>query len=211
MKILVLSDSLTLPRNNGVEQQLSLEETWPRLLESLGNDVVVTSVGIGSATSEDILYQTQYWTGFSVDAVIVQVGLCDALPRALHRWEVEFVKRIPNAFLKKLIKSSASKLRKLRNITLTKPLDFSSNIEKIRHVFPDALFLSIVDSGDSPSHMPGATENVDRFNCFLRTASKDSFVDLGSLDKKSFMPDHYHLTPFGHRQVANKVKDILNI
>ena len=50
------------------------------LLRGARKDIDVAQVSIGSATSADLLYQCQYWTGFEASVVIVQAGLCDCLP-----------------------------------------------------------------------------------------------------------------------------------
>jgi len=207
MKILVLSDSLTLPRNAKVDQVLNLAETWPRMLAQKHPDWEFAVVGIGSATTEDILYQAQYWTGFDADHVLIQVGICDALPRALHLWEVELLKKLPGKqFWRKVVKRVSVPLRKYRGITLISESGFTLNISKIAAQLNNTSFLPILDDGQSPPHMPTAHRNVCRYNEILSETAGNTLVELGQVPASAFMSDHYHLNPSGHQLVVEAVE-----
>jgi len=205
-KILVLSDSLTLPRNKGGDQVLVHEETWPQLLSSRHDGLEVVSQAIGSATTEDILYQSQYWKGHDADLVIFQVGICDALPRAFRKFELEFIKLLPfHEFWNRITSKVAPCFRKHRSICLVSDCNFSKNLEALNEVFPKCLFLGIVHDSTEPERLPGAYQRIERYNKVLKEVAGAGFVDLSLLPDSALMSDHFHLRPSGHEYIYREL------
>ncbi len=206
-RALVFSDSLAAPRNKGTSQILDYEETWPSLLRAALPDTIVAQVSIGSATTEDILYQTQYWTGFNADVVIFQLGLCDCLPRALYPLEVEFVKGLPCAeFLHKWIAKYSQRLRELRSITWTSEEVFVERVSELKKRFPESYWLSIlVDRENEPVRFPRCVELARRYNGILRDQYGERFLDVRDMKSECFMNDGFHLNAQGQRFIRDRL------
>lgn len=154
-RILIFSDSLALPRNKGADQKLDYEDTWPSRLRNAYPNSRVGQVSIGSATTEEIVYQTQYWTGFDPDLTIFQLGLCDCLPRALRPLELEIAKRLPQSLsIRKWIAKHSRVLRDLRGgITFTDLETFKCRVLTLKKEFPQSVWLSIVVNGSNWSRL----------------------------------------------------------
>jgi len=207
MKLLVLSDSLTLPRNQEADQVLDYDETWPCLLESRNPTLQIARVGIGSGTSSDILYQTRYWTAFNPNHTIVQVGICDALPRAFHLYEVEMLKKLPfGRFVRMWTSKSSRYLRRWRRITLTTKSQFRSNIRQIQQKLPNVIWIGIASKSNDPVHLPGAMKNIREYNSIIENEMNERFISLATLPDTALMSDQFHLTAEGHKQVAKLVE-----
>ena len=146
-RILILSDSLALPREKGELQVLEHDKTWPELLRKRFPEFTIAQSSIGSATTEDIHYQCQYWTIFKPDLVFIQVGLCDCLPRAMHAWEVELAKKLWfGKSLHNFVTKNVQRLRDLRSITLASREEFAERASAIRKLFKNSYWLSITFS-----------------------------------------------------------------
>ena len=152
MRVIVFSDSMALPRDEGSTQQLRYEQTWPYLLQQRMSNLEIIRHNQASATTKDICQQLKYWKKESPDLVIVQVGVVDAVPRSYHSFERRLIfgigKRVK--FVDKVGKFLAPKLRSIRNVTLVSPADFRMNLSSIRESFPKVLFIPILSDGEAP-------------------------------------------------------------
>ncbi len=210
-RVLIFSDSLAAPRNKLPDQILKYEETWPYKLRLEEPDSIVAQVSIGSATTEDILYQTQYWTGFNPDVVIFQVGLCDCLPRALHHLELEIVKQLPYAeSMHKWIAKHSRQLRDLRGIRRTKQDTFLDRVQELKRLYPQSYWLSIlVDEMHPPMNFPGCADSVRQYNRAIEKVYSSRFLDLSDLHSDCFMSDGYHVNAKGHLDIWNRIQNIV--
>ncbi len=206
-RVLIFSDSLAAPRNKGASQVLDYKETWPSLLRSVLPDAEVAQVSIGSATTEEILYQAQYWTGFDADVVIFQLGLCDCLPRALYPLELEIVKRMPFAeALHKWVAKHSQRLRELRAISWTSEEVFAERVSELGRLFPRSYWLSIlVDNEREPVRFPRCAKLTGKYNRILKKYYGENFLDVTNMSSGSFMPDGFHLNGTGHRHLFNRI------
>lgn len=88
MRILVLGDSLPAPRPRRGQP---LETTWPALLRQSGADVDVWQRARPRACSIDVLAEFKLFTDSlsRFDAVVVQTGIVDCVPRPYPRWFIK--------------------------------------------------------------------------------------------------------------------------
>ena len=208
MRILILSDSLSLPREK--PEACSFEDTWPEQIRQTGN--IIHQVSIGGATSSDIYRQCSYHASFNPDVVIVQVGIVDCSPRFLSKTEQQILRKIP-VFGKKLIQVMNKKwIRKIRRLTYTSIELFAKNIHSIIQYFKNSQFIVIgIVPPDSryEDQMPGITRNIFLYNEVLEKA-KASFISLQNMPQKGVMIDHHHLNNLGHKYIAGEIEKILS-
>jgi len=211
-KILVLSDSLALPRNN--PEVCDYVDTWPAMLKN--DDYEVHQVSIGGATSYDLLRQCGYHLSFSPDFVIVQAGIVDCAPRALGRIESDVLNHflLTRKILGRVLPKCNSFLRKHRAIKYTKLNAFKKNIIDLKTKFVDKDFFWI---GIVPPNLnyevklPGITGSVKQYNDLLASQLLDYYISLSDIPESGVMSDHIHLTKFGHEYVCNLIKTKLKV
>jgi len=212
-RILILSDSLALPRKKGESQILAHEKTWSERLRKRFPEFTIAQTSIGSATTEDILYQCQYWTVYDADLVIIQAGLCDCLPRAMHAWEVELAKKLWfGEDLHTYVTKHAQNLRGLRNITLTSREQFAERVSAIKGRFRNSYWLSIIfDKNNTPKRFPQISNNVRVYNNMLRRIYRGNFIDLDEIVTGHFMEDSLHLESKGQELVFERMSEIVEL
>ena len=89
-RILILSDSLALPRNK--PETTVVEDTYPYLLK---NHFEVYQCSIGGGMVEDLLKQSFYFSQFQPDIVILLSGIVDCAPIAYSFREESLFKNTP--------------------------------------------------------------------------------------------------------------------
>lgn len=208
-RILILSDSLGLPRDN--PELCSYEATWPILLKEYGN--LIHQVSIGGATSGELLAQIFYHKMFKPDITIVQVGIVDCAPRFATKYELAILKKmsIAGKWLLKLMNKKS--VRAFRNITYVSPRIFEYNISEIlkRLDNSDLYFLSILPaSADYEQVLPGINTNISKYNRILERVSGERYIDLSTIPLNGVMSDGHHLNAIGHAFIANELLIKLN-
>ena len=101
--IVILSDSLSLPRVDS-DETILLRESYPYLLEKkIGNDMKIINRGIRFATT-DLLQNFQYLFDnlliYSPKTVIIQMGIVDCAPRLFSPLFRSLINRIPNKIIR---------------------------------------------------------------------------------------------------------------
>ena len=180
--------------------------------KSIHGDYTIAQVSIGSATTEEIVYQTQYWTGFNPDLTIFQLGLCDCLPRALRSFELEIVKRLPQSLsIRKWIAKHSRALRELRGgITRTDPELFGLRVDSLKSAFPKSIWLEIlVNADDEPENFPRCVQLAQNYNRAIRQCYGEKFLELTGIGREHFMDDGFHLNREGHGQVWKELRSIV--
>lgn len=86
MRILFLTDSLSLPRVNEEEIVLYEDTYLYKLREEFKESLIVDSA-IGGATIKDLYAQVFYYKSFNPDIVVLQTGIVDCAPRAYKKFE----------------------------------------------------------------------------------------------------------------------------
>lgn len=218
-KILILTDSLALARvGKGEDKHVLYEETWPELLkESLKNDTYdIQRFSMGHASVSDIEKQLKYWRLYRPDIVIFQIGLNDALPRVLHKHELEFCEKYK--FIGTKIKIYVNKFpkffRSMRKITYFNKEEFRVRVSKLHNFFQNAYFIEMIyHKQTEPSHLPSYyKKNIDAFNDVMSHINDIKIIRaneiLNSRDD-TFISDGFHLTAEGHKVIFNEVRDAL--
>jgi lysophospholipase L1-like esterase len=210
-KLLILSDSMTLPRNQNGDFLL-YEDTWPSLLQLDVENIDIMRVGIGSATTDDILYQCRYWTNLKPDYVVIQAGVCDALPRVLHGYELDIIKRLPfSGKIQKLISRHGPCIRRVRKIQKVTKKQFMKNIKKIKEIFPDLYWIGIICHDGVHERLPFAEKYITKYNSILKEIVGLRFIDVSDFHEKYIMGDKFHLNSDGNQVLATRIQETLKI
>jgi lysophospholipase L1-like esterase len=204
-KVLILADSLSLPRLN--PEVCEYEHTWPYLLKK---EYQVHQVSIGGGTISDLVRQIEYHKLFRPDVIILQCGIVDCAPRALGIFELEMIKKIwgVRAMLLPFIKRNSSAIRKYRNKTYTSPSVFLRSLKEIKAAVPTAIFFGIgilPTSSEYERKVPGITQRVDQFNAILANFLKDYFISVSAIDRELIMTDYIHLNARGQKFIYEKL------
>jgi len=209
-KLLVLGDSLTLPRNT--PEACAYEQTWPVLLKQFYE---VHQVSIGGGTVRDIYRQIEYHIAFKPDYVILQSGIVDCAPRALSAFELEVLNKIwlTRKLVLPFVKQNTHFLRKWRNKKYSNPNVYRDFLVKIKKRFSEA---DVYALGILPGNIeyertvPGINDSISLYNRLLRDTFAERFISLDNIDANGVMSDHIHLNKLGHEFVFHSVKARLN-
>jgi lysophospholipase L1-like esterase len=206
VRILILSDSLPLPRVK--PESCFYEDTWPELIRQAN---IIHQVSIGGATSSDLYRQCPYHVSFNPDVVIIQVGIVDCSPRFLTKTEQEVIKKIP-VLGKELIRLMNKRwIRRTRSLTYTRIQLFKNNIQSMIQYFKNSrcIVIGILPSNSQYEHqLPGATKNINLYNKVLEEVGA-SFISLKDIPKHGVMTDHHHLNSVGHKYISDEILRIL--
>ena len=205
MKILIITDSLGLPRKT--PEVVGYNETWVYYLNS---ETTTHQLSLGGGLLRDFIKQLEYLKMFKPDKVIIQLGIVDCVPRALTERENHFVNKF--WILKKIaivyLKYKKKKLRGKRGICYTNEKDFAKGLSLIKKSFKNVFCLSIVKPClVYEEKIPGVRHNVDLYNDILKKTFSENYIDVNDMDGTCIMSDHHHLNTKGHDYVFNKIKD----
>ncbi|MFM7566056.1 MAG: SGNH/GDSL hydrolase family protein [Flavobacteriales bacterium] len=206
MKLLLFTDSLSLPRNT--PETCTHAETWPELLRQQGHEVCLSAMG--GATIKELYRQTFYFQhGTYFDAVIVQAGIVDCAPRFAHQWETKGLQKIPRLGKSLLGLLNTKNVRNFRKITYTKPREFASYVDKFSTAFPCPMyFIEILPALPAyENQLPGVGENIKKYNAILKP-----YAPIGTMDFPSdgLMTDYHHMNAKGHRYLFEQITKQLN-
>ena len=236
-RIVVLGDSLALPRKEGVDN-LNWEETWPYLLErklklkfveieviNCSKRARLMTTLLGHDFKEHILFKDP-------EIVILQIGVVDCAPRIISLKEKAVLNHrlFPSFIRRKII---AYRKRNKREITKQTPL---AKVYTPPRVFESALkqFFSRVDQEYSiqkkrvivlpilanihfmQKSSPNYGDNVLHYNQILQQVSvnvKATFVNIAhsfNRDADNFCSDGYHLNEKGNRSIAEVLSEVIS-
>lgn len=202
-RILVISDSLGLPRENP-DGMVYFNETWPYLLKE---KYQVVHLGIGGATIGQLVDQAAYYRFAKPDIVILQSGIVDCAPRTLTKNEKEFWLNFPliNKLVFRLIYKFPNQIRKIRNISLTPPNEFEAQIIKLKNLFKGipVFALSILEA--TPEYellVPGISARINFYNKLLKKVFEETYIDLVELIEMGICSDYHHLNIVGHEKIS---------
>jgi len=206
MKILVLTDSLGLPRNS--PQIVPLAKTWTFQLTKEFAGADFEFVRIGGATSIDLLKQFNYFKVLNPGLLIVQAGIVDAAPRSLKKWESLFLSQywLTNKFLT-LIRRNSRFLRKIRHISYGDYKQLNQLINKVSDTIK-IIWIGIPTIVDEyEKKVPGINKNVNKFNAFIKGHERIEYIDLSDFNAGDLMSDFHHLTISGNAKLSQRIKD----
>lgn len=198
--IIVISDSLSLPRND--PEWVDIHEAYPSLLAERFKHVL--NVGYGAATSENILWQANYFKSrLFRPIVILNFGIVDCTPRVLNRYE-SFVLKKMNITLPKVM---AAWLRANRLTRKVMPDIFRENCKKIVEInLGKLVVLPIAPASDQfELEVPGIKDSINLYNDILRNIFKNSFCETHLSSDTHMMTDHHHLNLLGHKKVYESI------
>jgi len=206
MRILFLTDSLSLPRVN--EEEIVLyENTYLYKLREEFKDHLIVDSAIGGGTIKDLYQQVFYYKSFMPDLVILQSGIVDCAPRAYKKIERKILVKLK---LINKVKSLTRFLRKNRGYTLTKPKLFKHYILLIKQTFGSTPFysLGILNASDKYEiKVPGIKNNIKKYNSIL--LNQTTYITNNDIPFDAIMNDHHHLNKKGHKMVFEKLSELI--
>lgn len=203
MRILILTDSLSLPRKHNTGE-VFWEEIYTNLLRKEFPNIEFVHLGIGGATITDLLAQMNYYKNLKPDLIILQTGIVDCAPRAFGRIELELIKRL-HVF--RIVKYSFKFLRKYRRVTYTNINIFREALKKFKEIFQDTEFWAIgivPGCSEYDKVVPGVSANIKLFNKTLKSEMK--FIDLENIPRNGILEDFHHLNIKGHHYIYTLLK-----
>lgn len=206
MKILFLTDSLSLPRKYDTGE-VNYEDTYLSLLRNEFREILIVDVAIGGAKITDLLTQCFYYKQFKPDLVFLQCGIVDCAPRSFSLMEKAFIDKFR---LRKITKIFEKKLRKYRNCTYTPKNRFLGSLLSIKKYFENIPFFSLgilQIAEEYEKLVPGIRKNAKEYNEILKKNTE--FIDNEYFPMEGIISDFHHLNEIGHRLIFEKLKNII--
>jgi len=207
MTILFLTDSLSLPREGGLEK-VNYEDTFPFLLKKKFKEDNCIFLGIGGATITDLHRQATYYSGLKPDLVFLQCGIVDCAPRPFRRIETRIINKLKIRFLFDPIKNI---LVKYRNYKFTSLHKFNILTNELNNIFKHSKVYSIgilPSSEEYERKLPGITKAINNYNSILE--SNLLYIDVLDFPRDGFLSDFHHLNKIGHDYIYKKICSIIN-
>lgn len=202
MKVLLLTDSLSLPRSyeNGT---VLWEDIYFNKLRHHFFDIEFILVAMGGATITQLHLTLNYYKETKPDIVILQSGIVDCAPRALGQLEQQIVIKLR---MFRLVHPFIKGLRKIRNITYTKPKEYEETLLKIKNSFPGKPFISIGILPGCEAYdkkVPGVSKRIEQYNAILKQHS--IFIDNRNFPRDGIINDFHHLNEKGHQEIFDRI------
>lgn len=207
MKILFLTDSLSLPRKNSEIEVVTFEQTYIQKLRMAYKDDIIIDCAIGGARITDLQPQCFYYKFFEPDIVFIQSGIVDCCPRPYSKFTAKTVNKIG---LRSKLKKVIFFLRKYRNYTYTTKRKFRVSLLEIKKQFPKSKIysLGIINGVDSYEKIvPGIKKNIKEFNLILK--QNTNYIDTSSIELESLMKDYHHLNSVGHEKLFCMLQNVI--
>ena len=208
MRILVLTDSLGLPRSR--PEFCAFEDTWPILLKNKFRQV--HQVSIGAATTEVLLKQIRYQNAFMPDLAIVQVGIVDCVPRFMSTKELNFTSALGSVGKALRFMLNRKWIRRLRNISFVKVTEFEINLKLLAEELncPVIVIGILPASSDYEKLLPGVVLKISEYNKVLKSnfayyLDTNDFIEIDGI-----MTDHHHLNQTGQHIIYKRLEAILD-
>ncbi|MCO4293117.1 hypothetical protein NF867_09595 [Solitalea sp. MAHUQ-68] len=214
MVIIIITDSLGLPRNN--PEIVKLEETYIELLRTDYKCDKIVNISFGGATIEILSNQFfSYFSCINPDLIIVQSGIVDCAPRALKQWENKVLQSssILRSVYNSVIKKHTKKLRAKRNITYTSIHKFENICNKFYEAYKNKVYwIGIAPaSKEYEFNLPGIALNIRNYNNVLKNVFQNNFLDISNISMDCLMSDHHHINVSGHTYIYHKLKSIIDM
>ena len=206
MRVLLLSDSMALPR----EEFPSEIPCYLDLLKKKFKSFDFYSLSLGKACLPDLVNQyNRYYRYYNPDIVIIHCGIVDCAPRALKKWEQTLVSGLP--LVRKVIYKYREQLRKHRNISYTSKNQFQHMVDYMHTTLGKKLIvISIAPPTESyQEKVIGVAQRIDGYNRVLQNVH--NYVDLSGMPESCIGSDHYHFNGQGHEFVAEKIEKAINL
>lgn len=205
-QIVILSDSLSLPRD--LPEYVDLSFTYPFLLNEKYGGVI--NCGYGAATSEDILWQVNYFKNAKkADLFILHFGIVDCTPRVLTRYESWAIRKLKIRLSSRVV----GFLRKCRVVRKVEPKIFKENCISIKKILDNKIMLvvPIAPAGtEFERSVPGVRDSIIKYNAILRDQFGDAYLHVDLNSEEDIMGDYHHLTANGHKKIFKAIDGVLN-
>ncbi|OAM92789.1 Lysophospholipase L1 [Pelosinus fermentans] len=221
MRILIVTDSLGMPRGN-----VDIENTWTRsFIKEYGGCFEVFTFLKSGLTSNDVISEADQLLGlFKPDIVIFQIGIVDCVRRVLSPNVVKILSRIPiiSKYTREMIRKKHYFLTKIHELKYVGTEQFVANIEKISYIAHKrgivVAFIKIAGPGNALIESTyGVEEDIDLYNQIInmevRKHSNTIFVDPyegQNLRDYLLEEDGYHLNAKGNELVFNSLVSMLD-
>lgn len=207
-RILVLSDSLALPRTNE-GQKVRYEYTYSSLLRESGYSL--HQISLAGGTADKILEQATYFRDVNWDLVVIQFGIVDCTPRPFSKYERALVNLVVTRFpfTKSPILRLAKFLRRTRRKVYTDISEYKSLLNKLHEMFIDrtVVAMPIVAASSLRDSIFGLNDNITLYNEALFDEFSELRIDRIADD--CFVNDGHHLNRLGHAIIFESIKELL--
>lgn len=222
MKILIITDSLGLPRiNDGVIT------SWVELLvEKRRGDIVYTYCFPGLSI-QHLLYQDQpgyrWLSTWKPDLIVIQMGVVDAVRRALNNAERNLLKKAPKYIMgvaRKILSGNHYRLSKARDIHLGSIEDYTFFINDLKkNAGCPIVFIKIAPPGKRMrENTHNAESDIKRYNDAIESFADETFLFLDPYRNDEMdsllLEDGHHLNREGvmkvFEAVNNAIEDIMS-
>jgi|RhiMetdeSRZDD1v2_1073273.scaffolds.fasta_scaffold309969_2 acyl-CoA thioesterase I len=230
MKVVILADSLALPREE-VGGERCFEATYPFVLHELlrrkfgASSPMVIERGMRLRTVEAVLTDWhEQVTLRNADVVVVHVGVVDCAPRIFLRRENAFISKRPSWIREPILKFVHDYRRQIiqKRPRVYVPLPrFQRHVEEVtqkarKSDLLSLVYVNIVEPPDSTEYRsPGFQQNVQRYNQVLLSQASQPRVTLidfnrsisqqGGSDKLT--TDGVHLNESAHQILAQQLEN----
>jgi acyl-CoA thioesterase I len=232
MKIVILADSLVMPRYKEIPYDVTYGYLLDHSLKKIyrENAPMVMEHGMRARTILDVARDWfELVTLKSPEIVILHIGIADCAPRLLLQKEHEFVDRIRpiklrNKFLDYLSENRRRLITLFPNRVYVPFAIFKERFNKIIKLAETngvkrLIVINILRPTDELEFKsPGFKKNVDLYNAFLYQSSIDrpmiSFVDLDKVitengGVEALTTDGIHINPQGHALLAGHLQTLI--
>ena len=206
-KIVILSDSVALPRNTS-NGSVQWEDTYIHKLRIGYHQYEVINISIGGASIKDLRNQVNYYKILKPEIVVLHCGIVDAAPRAFGRIEIELIKKMK---LFRFTKPFVSFLRKYRAHHYASLRKFEKTLNEIKKEFAAQRFIGVGIVPSQPGYekrLPGITDFIANYNEVLR--SNTEYVSLEQMPLNGVLEDYHHINKIGQAFIYEQVTRILN-
>ncbi len=201
MKVLFLTDSLSLPRGSDGEV-VKYEETYISLLRKKNPEMTIVDCAVGGATIWDLFKQSYYYKFFEPDIVILHCGIVDCAPRAFTKFEQKILNKLGLR-----PKGLTRFLRKYRGLKLTPIKKFEKLALRLKRQFEDLPVFAVgilPASSQYEQKVPGIAKSIEIYNHVL--SSQFRFIDNSDFPMEGILSDHHHLNAIGHLEMLKRIK-----
>lgn len=218
--IVILSDSLSLPRSDDLNI-ITLEQSYPFLLQQkIGNNFNIINRGIRFTTTNslvDFQYLFDNLIIYSPRKVIVQMGIVDCAPRLFSSFFRKLINRIKNEKIRNAIilpfKKNRKFFTKYFKIRMVSKSNFKKNIQQflrtMKNLNIDVTLVNIPYTNKKNSNKSyGFNESIKDYNNLILDLKKDNKFHLIDINKESIsqrilVDDGIHYNKNGCNIVAN--------
>jgi len=205
VKILILTDSLSIPR----EEFKEWEKLYISLLKKRFPNLEFIYFAFGKATTSLFVQQvSRYYKYIEPDIVILQCGIVDCTPRFLKQIESQIINKLKlNFIFNDKVKTF---IRKHRNYCYVKPVQYEDNIMRLKKFFPKADFftIGILPANDAyEKKIEGISAIIDKYNSISEKTT--NLIDMNSFPKDGYCSDNVHMNEKGHFFVYKALEKVL--